>query len=392
VKITMTDSTVERTEKIGRAYGALQRGNASQARDLFEQVVHTPDAAVSEWLGLAFACARLGDNEATLAAVDRVLELEPENIRGNIFKGDHLVHCGDSRGASHYYEIALRLAAQVTNIPDDVRQGLQRAQATCQRLDGEYRDFLMKELANDGFSPESSNSRFRQSLDILFGTSDIYYQQPRRYYYPGLPQIQFYEREDFDWVEALEAATDEIRSELVNVMSVTSRFTPYLESDGEHLSPRGTYLVNNDDWGAFYLWHYGELVAEAAELCPKAIAALEAAPQPYISGQSPIALFSKLRPRTRIPAHHGMINTRLICHLPLIIPEDCGVLRVGSEQRAWIEGEMLIFDDSIEHEAWNDSDRERFVLLFEIWRPELSEEERGLVSAVLAAVRRFRDG
>ncbi len=388
----MTDSTVERTEKIGRAYGALQRGNASQARDLFEQVVHTPDAAVSEWLGLAFACARLGDNEATLAAVDRVLELEPENIRGNIFKGDHLVHCGDSRGASHYYEIALRLAAQVTNIPDDVRQGLQRAQATCQRLDGEYRDFLMKELANDGFSPESSNSRFRQSLDILFGTSDIYYQQPRRYYYPGLPQIQFYEREDFDWVEALEAATDEIRSELVNVMSVTSRFTPYLESDGEHLSPRGTYLVNNDDWGAFYLWHYGELVAEAAELCPKAIAALEAAPQPYISGQSPIALFSKLRPRTRIPAHHGMINTRLICHLPLIIPEDCGVLRVGSEQRAWIEGEMLIFDDSIEHEAWNDSDRERFVLLFEIWRPELSEEERGLVSAVLAAVRRFRDG
>ena len=72
-----------------------------------------------------------------------------------------------------------------------------------------------------------------------------------------------------------------------------------------------------------------------------------------------------------------MINTRLICHLPLIIPEDRGVLRVGSEQRACIEGEMSIFDDSIQHEAWNDSDRERFVLLFHIWRPELARRSVG---------------
>ena len=86
-----------------------------------------------------------------------------------------------------------------------------------------------------------------------------------------------------------------------------------------------------------------------------------------------------------------MINTRLICHLPIIVPENCGALRVGSEQRAWVEGETLIFDDSIEHEAWNTSNKERVVLLFEIWRPELSEGERELVSAVLAAVRRFHD-
>ncbi len=219
----------------------------------------------------------------------------------------------------------------------------------------------------------------------------MYYQRPRRYYFPGLPQRQFYEREEFPWAEALESATDDIRDELRNVMSVSSRFKPYLESDGEHLNPRGTYLVNNDDWGAFYLWHYGELKAEAEALCPKAVTALEAAQQPQITGQAPIALFSRLRPRTRIPPHHGMINTRLICHLPLIVPEDCGALRVGSEQRPWVEGEMLIFDDSMEHEAWNDSDEERVVLLFEIWRPELTEEERVLVASVLTAVRSYFD-
>ena len=278
------------------------------------------------------------------------------------------------------------------NFPADIRQGLQRAQAACQRLESEYRDFLLNELESDGFSPSSSSKRFRQSLDILFGTSEIYYQKPRRYYYPGLPQIQFYEREEFDWVEALESATAEIRSELVNVMSADSRFTPYLENDGDHFSPRGTYLVNNDDWGAYYLWHYGELMEEASELCPKALTALQNAPQPDIPGQAPIALFSKLRPDTRIPAHHGMVNTRLICHLPLIVPEDCGALRVGSEQRAWTEGELLIFDDSIEHEAWNESDRERVVLLFDIWRPELSDAERGLVTSILSAVRKFHGG
>jgi len=382
-------SAVEREKMIEQAFGALQGGNLTQARGLFEKVIRFPEAVAGVWLGLAHVCARLGDEDATLSALDTALELEPENLRGNIFKGDHLEHCGDKRGAMGYYEIALRLASRMTDIPDDIRQGLQRAQAACERLEGEYRDFLMTQLTNDGFDPQTSSGRFRQSLEILFGKSDIYYQQPRRYYYPGLPQIQFYERDQFDWVESLEAATDDIRGELLSVMSESSRFTPYLENDGEHLNPKGTYLVNNDDWGAFYLWHYGELIAEASELCPKALAALETAPQPDIPGQAPIALFSKLRPRTRIPPHHGMINTRLICHLPLIVPKDCGALRVGSERRAWTEGEMLIFDDSMEHEAWNDSDAERVVLLFEIWRPELDDEERELVSATLRAVRNF---
>ncbi len=387
----MSSSTIENKQLMQQAIGALQSGNAVQARPLFERIVQLPNADASAWLGLAFACAHLGDNEAALAAIDKALELEPDNIRANIFKGDHLEHMDDPRGALQYYQIALSVAARTTELPDDVRQGLQRAEAACQRLDSEYRDYLMKDLAKEGFNPESSSSRFQQALDILFGASEIYLQQPRRFYFPGLPQIQFYEREDFPWIESIESATDDIRGELEDVLTERSRFSPYLESDGSHLSPRGTDLVNSNDWSSYYLWHYGELVAEAAELCLKTVAALEAAPQPQIPRQAPIALFSKLTPGTRIPPHNGMINTRLICHLPIIVPENCGALRVGSEQRAWVEGETLIFDDSIEHEAWNTSNKERVVLLFEIWRPELSEGERELVSAVLAAVRRFHD-
>ena len=93
----------------------------------------------------------------------------------------------------------------------------------------------------------------------------------------------------------------------------------------------------------------------------------------------------------RIPPHHGLLNTRLICHLPLIAPEGCA-LRVGNETRAWVPGQALVFDDSMEHEAWNLSDRLRVVLLFDIWRPELSLDERELVAAMLAAVDSYGAG
>jgi len=270
-----------------------------------------------------------------------------------------------------------------------VLEGLQRAQEACKQLDSEYQEFLLKRLNDEGVNLASSSLRFRQSLDILFGKADVYYQQPRRFYFPALPQIQFYEREDFDWVEAVEAETAAIKNELQTVLTDASRFSPYLESDGTHLSPSGTDLVDNDDWGAYYLWHYGDKNTEAGELCPTAFRTLEAVPQPDIPGQAPIALFSRLQANTRIPPHNGMVNTRLICHLPLIVPENCGAIRVGNETRPWVEGELLIFDDSMVHEAWNDSDEERVVLLFDIWRPELTEEERVLVTTVLTAARHY---
>ena len=80
-----------------------------------------------------------------------------------------------------------------------------------------------------------------------------------------------------------------------------------------------------------------------------------------------------------------MINTRLICHLPLLIPGE-GKLRVGNEARGWTEGQLLIFDDTIEHEAWNDADEDRVVLIFDVWRPELTATERDGVAAVFDAV------
>jgi len=393
--MSMTEVEVQKlADQAGRD---LQAGNAQNARNLFEQIVSAGQADSSHWLGLAYACANVGDAAATLKAVDKLIELEPQSLRANLFKADFLAQNGRPQKALEYYQYALRLAEKEDpkSLPEDIKHGLQRGLNASAQTKEQYKSFLLETMAKDGYSPESTHPRFQQSLDIMFGDKQVYLQGPRRFYYPGLPQIQYYEREQFDWIEAFEAQTAAIRSELDAVMQYSSdqsRFSPYLKSSDSHLGQENAGLEDNDSWSALFLWNFGKLETENAVLFPNAIKALEQAPMPHIKSQAPVALFSKLKGGTRIPAHYGLLNTRLICHLPLIIPKDCGGLRVGNETRSWQEGKMLIFDDSMEHEAWNSSEEERVVLLFEIWRPEISEEERSLITSMLAAVKEFQRG
>ena len=128
-----------------------------------------------------------------------------------------------------------------------------------------------------------------------------------------------------------------------------------------------------------------DIAEENAARCPLIMRLLELLPIPVIERRSPMALISILRPGTHIPPHHGMLNTRLICHIPLVVPEGCR-LRVGAETRDVVEGQAMIFDDSFEHEAWNDGEAVRAVLLFEIWRPEISEDEKVALTAMFEAV------
>jgi len=99
---------------------------------------------------------------------------------------------------------------------------------------------------------------------------------------------------------------------------------------------------------------------------------------------SPTVMFSRLAPGARIQPHSGMYNTRLVCHLPLIVPAGCH-FRVGNEVRQWEVGKLMVFDDSIEHEAWNSNpDKLRVVMIFDVWRPELSERERFELTALFS--------
>ena len=364
---------------------ALRRGDARTAREALERIASLGQADAGIYLAIAHACRLQKDHVAAYAAVENVLALEPFNVRALIQKADHLAALGDARVASVFYQTALNAAPPLHELPPDLREDLERAKAMCNEYAAQFEAFLRRRLVAKGFESPRSSTRFRQSFDILLGKKKIYFQQPRTFYFPELPQIQFYDNRHFPWIPKVEAATGDIRAEVVELMKESSVFKPYVEGDSRQPGKDESGLAGNPDWSAYYLIRDGEIVHENVARCPKTIAALADVPHTSMKGRSPSVLFSLLRPGARIPPHTGLVNTRLICHLPLLVPPDCA-LRVGNETRVPVEGKVWVFDDTMEHEAWNLSDRPRVILLFEVWRPELTDEERVLVSTMFEAI------
>jgi aspartyl/asparaginyl beta-hydroxylase (cupin superfamily) len=238
---------------------------------------------------------------------------------------------------------------------------------------------------------QSDLKRFRDSFDILVGRRKRYDSRSEHFHFTELPTIEFFERKDFPWLDAFEAATDEIREEFLAVLDAEEGFTPYITYPPGLPLNQWAELNNSPAWSAFHLYKSGKLVEENAAKCPKTMALLAQAPQPDQEGRTPAAMFSLLKPNTRIPPHGGVSNTRLVTHVPLIVPDDCG-FRVGNETRKWEPGKAWVFDDTINHEAWNNSDKLRVVLIFDIWHPLLSAAERALISAMNRGMNEFSAG
>ena len=357
---------------------ALQAGDAAAARRAFEAVVLADRASPQLVLLLADACARLGDAAGEDAALDAVLEADPRHLRALTIKGDRARERGDDRAAAAWYNMVVSSAQRLETLTTEQDALVRRTAAALGQTQVRFEDHLRAAVGN-----VAAGQRFDEALAILSGAAEPQLQQPSNFYYPGLPQTAFYDSADFEWVAALEAATPAICADLDAVMGAEG-FRPYVEAAPDRPN-KGHALLDDPAWSAFHLIENGVPVAGNAERCLATIAALADLPIPQIAGRSPMALFSVLEPRTHIPPHWGMLNTRLIVHLPLIVPDGCR-LRVGNHTRTVVAGKTMIFDDSIQHEAWNDSDETRVVLLFEIWRPELSAGERAALTAMFEAI------
>jgi aspartyl/asparaginyl beta-hydroxylase (cupin superfamily) len=354
---------------------ALQQGDAVAARAAFERVAAAGYATPRLNLLLAHACQQLGNKPAAAAALDAVLAVEPRNIEALILRGDV---ADDDRAASAFYNFALT-SAQGSNPSPAIAARLQHAAAALEAANGRMLGYLKGIMAEHDAGP-----RFVEAVEFVAGVKRPFLQSPTSFFYPGLPHTQFFDPADFGWAAELEAQAPAIRAELEAVLVSDTGLRPYVEHEPNRPS-RGHDLMGDPSWSAFHLWEKGQPVAGNAERCPATMAALAKLPIPRIAGRSPMALFSVLKPGTHIQPHHGMINTRLIVHLPLIVPPDCA-LRVGNDTRTVEAGKLMIFDDSIEHEAWNRSDATRVVLLFEVWRPELSAAEREALTALFDSI------
>lgn len=370
----------------------LRAGNAAEAEARFEELLAIANTDASAWFALAIARGHLGKTDQAMLAIDQALELEPQNLRALLFKASQLEQLGHARKALVYFNGALKVAANYPKLPPDIQQGLRHAKEAGARAAKAYENHLLEVLTASGFHPTQSQ-RCKESLDIMFGRNEVNLQRqkPTRHYFPGLPQREFYEREDFAWIEDLEARTADIRAELQALNPSSDSFRPYVERNSTLPELNQGKNVDSMNWSACYLWRDGNMVDEVAKRCPITMQAMSTVPLCKVPQQMPSVLFSQLLPGAIIEPHHGAINSRLICHLPLIVPPNCGALKVGDQQRTWEEGKVMIFDDSVRHEAWNTSDALRVVLIFDIWRPELDEEERLWMSALLQAVQSFSD-
>lgn len=330
----------------------------------------------------ASAALARGEQERARELLERAAQLKPNDLTVLLARADYFATVGDQRAAAAHYRGALRYMPRYQQLPPHLQEGLRRAKAADDKVAKELEEHLRAKLEAAGLGPAHAPARFSRAVDVMVGRKRAYVQEPRYLFYPELPQIQFYERSTFPWLDKVEAAFDSVRDELRAVIG--GDFNPYVTRTLGRPQGDEKGMLNNPDWSAFFLVKDGA-VQPGAERCPQTMAALSEAPLTRIPGRSPSVLFSKLAAGARIPAHTGMLNTRLICHLPLIVPEGC-VFRVGNDVRPWREGQAWAFDDTIEHEAHNPSAVDRYILIFDVWRPELSEEERAGVIALCEAI------
>jgi aspartyl/asparaginyl beta-hydroxylase (cupin superfamily) len=182
---------------------------------------------------------------------------------------------------------------------------------------------------------------------------------------------------DFAWTAVLRANWRTIRDEAIEV-ALRGATAPSLAT----ISPDHRAIAEVDKWRSFFLWGYSFPIEENLERCPKTAAIVA-----QIPGLNS-AFFSILAPGTHIPAHRGVTKGLVTCHLGLIVPRDGDVrMRVGSRVVRWAEGETLVFDDTYDHEVWNETSGTRVVLLVQFERP-LRNPGKWVSDAFLKRVRR----
>lgn len=368
----------------------MQRDEAAKARELFLRATQADSAHPSLWSNLAASCYALGLAQEAMDAIERALAIEPRHLASLLQKGAVMDARGDTRNAAQAYRNALATLPPNMPPPPTVADMVERARESVRTDNDALATVLEQRLAT--VRERHGGGPFRRvdrCIELLSGRSSRYDPQPTFMYFPEIPAINFFDRGDFPWLDAIEAATDQIRSELTTVLvSDRAGLEPYIAYPEGVPLDRWRELNKSRRWSAYFLWNQG--VAQAAHMarCPRTAEVLKLAPQCDVAAHGPTAFFSILDADTVIPPHTGVTNTRLTVHLPLIIPPNCG-FRVGSETREWLPGKAWVFDDTIEHEAWNRSDMPRAMLIFDIWNPYLSAAERDLIRATTEVFGRY---
>lgn len=338
----------------------LLSGRAEEALDPLERASATIPLSFEPYLKLGFAQLSLGRRDKAQECFQRALMVNP-GLR-------FFAHSDESLPAAFREEV--RVALEVLGEREwAIATGALNAAASTH--------------------PSADLARVERGFRIECGREARVFKyplrQPLRLYLPDLPAIPWFEREQFDWVPMVEEQLPAVRAELETLIREEAQFIPYI-SQGGGVDPHGTdfsCLEGSMEWNAFHLTQCGQWLEDRCRRCPQTTEIMRAVPAARMRGLAPEILFSRLQAGGHIVPHFGRTNVRLTVHMGIVIPENCAI-RVADEIRGWQEGRVILFDDSFEHEAWNRSERDRSVLIFEVWHPALEPAE-------IVAIERFFD-
>ena len=373
----MGDETIEQA-----ADRAAAAGDFAGARTMLEHAVEADGSSHGLWMKLSAMRKASGDLKGALAAIDRALAISPLDFPSLLSRAVILDQLGDPSAGEEFGNALAQLP-----LGDETERVWHAPIAHARKRRDEYRRTLEARLAESipDDLPHAARARAGRFISNRSRRTHHFHQEPSDFHYPGLPEIEFHDRELFPGLQALEESTTEIRAEFDALIAAeAAEMAPYIQYPERVPMRQWKELNHNPKWTAIHLLQNGRRVDTNARHCPKTLEALGRMDQPQVPGASPNAMFSLLAPKTRIPPHTGVANTRLVCHLPLIVPPNCG-FRCGETTVEWTVGKAFVFDDTIEHEAWNDSDELRVVLILDLWPPALADADRQAVAAVIGA-------
>lgn len=375
---------------------ALRKGDEKQAMRLLEEAVKAaPDNALMHYyLGRVYDA--VGDAQSAVRAHGRAVALDPSLFVVRLHLAAALERAGVKDRAPIQYTRAIHdaqasgrwLNAETTApaIRPLVEHAVQTVRSTRHALLFALLEPLHREYGREALT------RVEQALRIYLGEEAPLYpderQRPTFFYLPGLPPAPYLDRSLFGWIDALEAEAPAIRRELEALLQSASGERVFTSDELERQNLRGGHAPPS--WNGYYFFRHGKRRSDNCTACPNTARALDALPLSHVRDHGPEVLFSVFAAGTHLLPHRGVTNTRLVGHLPLIVPENCA-LNVAGGTHAWREGRVVVFDDTYEHEAWNRSDEIRVVLIFDLWNPFLSDVERVAVTRLIESIGDYRE-
>jgi aspartate beta-hydroxylase len=363
----------------------LGEAGHAEAAALFRRAIAADPNSPELWMNLARACREQGDDLAERQALDGALAIDQRHFMALVRLAELFERTGDRALAAQRWSGVLALAGMMDERPPALETMLDHAREVVASQHAGFAEAIDAGLRESLQGLEAAERRrFDACIDHALGRRQIYVNHCAGMHFPFLPAEEFFERSHFPWLEQIEAKTDVIRAELETLLAQKAApIRPYVAMEPGTPANKWSPLDHKLDWGAIHLWKDGRRDESVCAKVPRTAAAVEALPLSDLPGRTPTVFFSLLQPGTHLPAHTGVSNVRTIVHLPLVVPAGCA-FRVGGETREWEVGRAWAFDDTIEHEAWNRSDRVRAILIFDVWNPYITEVERDLL-------RRFYD-